>query len=376
MTIQQKPYKSISHNSFLAAILFIAFLSSSCSDESETILQETAFEPAWKEHEKFDYHLKIVLNSHVTEDEIFFYGPSHFTIMDTEGKATHYHNSVKSYPEFDKLPISDDYFINILQDNMLALVPVDQPLSTDARALVDMKELDSTFRDFMFGNGFRSKSAISISNEGHCLVPINTSAADRLVFYLFKAEKPDTGLERYARMVDTTKIVIPTPSGFWPSVFETKAFEGFFLTATESGCYKIRFDGSYKKVIDARVLDIYRQGNNLYANSFSNTYKSIDMGETWQVYEGVTNRLLVNIGYYNIQDSIIATLNSTLYAINFNDTGSKLDYNIRELENGNLKGNKIYSLVNFGDSVYASTVSGVFVRHVDEFFDDIKIADQ
>lgn len=350
----------------LKCILVLFLFLGGCVEEM-IITREIEVEKLWKQQSQLEMLTKIKINSLAADDKLFLYGPDFFSWITDENEVKH--AATWGYPEFYRLPISSDYFVQVYDfgdEAQIRLTLSEAPELSQAEALIDLKQLASDFRGIDFGYFYQS-SGIDINANGQCLVPIKSNNPNGdLIAYLFNVSV-QRGLK--INVTDTVRITIPNPSPLTkPTISCSKGIKDYFIYSAYGGTYKIYSDGRHKKLMDTDVLNIFYHADRLVAlKEPSQIFISEDDGETWESFDNYPN-YFVMARYFSLGDSLVATRNSEIFSVKFNGT----NFTIRPLENEGLETNEITAISEFGDSIYASTYSGVFFRGKAMFFDPLK----
>lgn len=346
---------------FFLCLTIIVILTSSCHDPIiETIEVEVPLVKAWQENESFRFFAKIRTNSLATEDVLLLDGPHIFGkifpegTVDFEGKRYH--------PDFYELPIHRHYFLDLnAAAGTVKFANVETPSGDDAQ--INFHTIEEGFVQIDLGSSVYDRVSIGISEEGQCLVPIRKQGVnDSLILYLFKVE-PYSFLS-LTIVTDTIRVAIAVED---LRINNTIGFEDYFLIATPNGVYKINNDGSYRQVIDSpSVLRFFRHRDKIYAIESNITqvfFTSSDEGESWTSKAGYPTPLYQN---QSLGDSLVVFRFDRLYTLFLGEDFFRL----RLLNNEGLEGAEITSIASFGDTVYVTTLSGVYQRGLDVFYED------
>lgn len=333
-------------------ILFMLCLSLwACEEEIVEIEVEKV--EAWNMREDFTGRNKIKLNSLATEDNLYLYGPDFFSILNSQNEVTHFLNRLR-YPNFSRLPISNNYYLEA-NSEILRFGNLTNPVGNST--VINFANLAPDFDSFNFGSLYQP-GVFAINDLGQCLIPINsTDPAHPIVAYLFQTQVQDG----FTQVVDTIRVEIPVANA---GLFFAQGFEDYFILSADRNVYKIYADGSSKVVINQPVFNIFKYQDRLFGlQDDTRLFISDDGGENWDTFAGFPQSLTL-ANYLTIRDSLIATVNSTIYWIQLEGT----NLSIESLVNEGLEGHEITSICDFQDSTYVSTYTGVFVRAKEDFF--------
>lgn len=342
------------------AIITIAI--SNCEEPIiETVEIEVPLVKAWQENEEFRFYGKIRTNSLATEDMLLVDGPYIFNKILPDGSVEE--EGKRHHPEFYKLPIHKDYFLDFnTAAGVVKFSNHTSPLDTDAR--VNFHTIEEGFEQIDLGSTVHARVSISINEEGQCLIPIrNQNINDSLILYLFKVEIPSPFV--LTRITDTIRVTIPMED---IEIKNAIGFEDYFLISTPEGVYKINDDGSYRQVIDSsNVLRFFEHGGKVYAIETNLTqvfHISSDEGENWISKGGYPEPLYES---QSLGDSLIVYRFDRLYTLFLGEDS----YRLRQLNNEGLERAKITSVASFGNTVYVTTLTGVYQRDLDLFYEDL-----
>ncbi|MGD9994776.1 MAG: hypothetical protein AB7S69_15870 [Salinivirgaceae bacterium] len=139
--------------------------------------------------------------------------------------------------------------------------------------------------------------------------------------------------------------------------------DNFFLT-TDSKVYRIDNLGNIDNVLETRLNRIIESSGTLYGFGRDNVYISSDNGLTWNTGYLVQYEYSL-LNYTKIDDKIIAYRYGQLWEIVINKT----EVEAKELDNDGLDGISITSVSKFDGKVYLSTLSGVYYKMTEDFFE-------
>jgi hypothetical protein len=340
---------------FLLLIFFI-----SC--EKEKVIVK---EPSWNPHPQFALDSKVKFNSFSANDEIYLYGPNYFSVLDKRRQVKNY-QTVLDYPYGKKLAITKNLYVEMsLISHYMRIAKVTNPINSNFSPLIDLKLYDEYFTNFNF-DWYIYNQSLAINDLNQVLISVYTTTTDNKVYlYLMDVDISDLLL----KITNFRKIAIPgvanLPGGY-PNYI--KAIDDFFFISTSDGTQKVYSDGTVKKVLNSRILEVFKKDGKLYAFfEPDQLYISKDNGETWEKLIGISSQV-INVLYYNIGDSLTFYKGSQLFAAKFKDS----NYSVRELKNDGLEGNQITSISEFNDSVYVTSYSGVFYKSKSQFFESKK----
>lgn len=341
---------------FLTAAFF--YILSACDDNDVKKSQSSA----WHPHPAFRLETKIVLNSHSTKDKIFFYGPRFFFALDKSGRVTNA-GTILSYPGLSYLPIADDFFVRAGISGNVTFANSEFPGWDEGEAFVAINPLEPQFKNLIL-TYYHAWPTIETNESNQCIVPIEVDGMENYQFYLFNVNRSDGGL---IHVTDTVKVTLPAEGNQWIYIKNIHGFSDYFIVSTGHGVFKIYGDGKFKKLIDYGVQMFTANKGRLFGfEQPQRLHVSDDEGETWKTYEGLPELLSIS-DYSNVGDSLVGYSRDGLFTFKLDG----INYSLRPLDNDVVKGNEITSITEFQDSVYVTTMSGVFVKSKRYFFDGL-----
>lgn len=346
-------------------LFYLCFLFSfilGCKKEviTETVTIEVPVETAWKENKNFRQYTKTKTNSLATAEFLLLDGPNDFSRLHSDGTLEARWKS--HHPEFYELPIHKNFYVEI-KDN-LSTILLSNALGelTNYDEFIHFPSIEPNFEEIDLGRWTRTN--IAINDNGQCLVPIkSTTVVDSTILYLLSTEVRSftSGID-IVKIIDTIRTVIPVNG-----LTNVVGFEDYFLLATSGqGVYKIYADGTYRKIlIDFPILRFIKHQGEIHAVKQSNDFfVSSDEGENWNGGTGFPTPLYT---HQSFGDSLIAFRGDNMYTLTLGEGF----YRLRPLNNEGLESTRITSLASFNDTVYVTTLSGVYQRSLDDFYEDL-----
>jgi len=345
------------------SLLFI-----SCEKEKIVIVEK---EHNWKSHNGFQYDKIAQMNSYATVDHLFFLGYNSFTSLVQDslnhpdavfgGNLCHYQNWCEQ-PSEKKMPICADYFIAYNQLGNLKFIPTMNPLLTECSVSLNIKIIDSTFMHFDF-LPFSLGECIAINDQNQALIPYLSSVDSRADL---KLALVDIKTELTSEVcLDTIKTkILSIPDVYQCNVIALESIGDYFFLTTNSMVYRIDNYGNIDNVLKTRLNKIIESSGTLYGFGRNNIFISSNSGLTWN--KGYTIPQEFNLlNYTKIDSKIIGYRNDQLLDILVNEK----EIIAKRLDNDGLDGISIISVSKFNGKVYLSTLSGVYYKLTDKFFD-------
>jgi hypothetical protein len=235
-------------------------------------------------------------------------------------------------------------------------------------AFIDFRQVDSTFLNFASSRYTNYYDYACVNNLGQLLIPYisqDKNSQKYLLLDFIKGAPPGSGQLGSALAISDTLII--EISDYADDVFVSSCNNNF-ITTMRNTVALIYPDGNFKILNDFSTVypptNIFKYNNKLYAVCYYYLYESKDNGETWSLkYESGTN--ISKYIYQIIDDRIIVFHNDYIGELAFTDNG----FIINEIQNDGLESNEITSLIEYNDKIYATTLSGLFYRDKDKFFE-------
>lgn len=353
-------------------ILFIISLSLlliSC--ENEKII-EVEKEYKWKSHLNFRYNDVVQMNSYATKDRLFFLGYNSFSTLVPDsisnpdlpfvGNVAHYDNWSEQ-PSEKKLPICADYFISYNPINgWVAFIPTMNPVTSGTSVSLNIKFIDSTYAYFDLLH-FSSGECISINEQNQALIPYVSFVDSKNILKLAMVDIKAESI--YNVKLDTVKTkMLSITDDYQYNVIALESIGNYFFLTTNSKVYRIDNLGNIETVLGTRLNKIIESSGTLYGFGSDNIYMSSDNGLTWNIGYSVQHDFSL-LNYTKIDNKIIGYRYGQLWDISVSET----ELIAKELDNDGLDGISITSVSKFDGKVYLSTLSGVYYKLADEFFD-------
>lgn len=344
----------------------------SCEKEKIVeVLVEKEFN--WKTLDGFQYNDVVQMNGYATDDRIFFLGHNSFTSIVSDsinhpgsafgGNVARYDNWYEQ-PSDRKLPICADYFLSYNQlGGWLVFIPTMNPVTSDSQAYLNIDIIDSTYGHFDFVH-FSLGECIAINRKNQSLIPyisyIESKNVLKLALVDVEVEKPMS----YYQLKTTKVKILKVPDAYQYNVIAIESIGDYFFLSTNSKVYRIDSLGNIENVLDTRLYRFIEISEELYGFGYNNIYISSDNGLTWDKgYEINPDLKLLN--YTKINNKLIGYRFGQLWELSIDDN----ELIVNELDNDGLDGVSITSVNKFDNKVYLSSLSGVYYKSIDDFFE-------
>ena len=348
-------------------IFIISLLFTACAKETivEKIIEKDMVY-RWKSHPSFTYLEATILNSYASEDSLFMLGRKFNILSDTTKVDAGYCQSYLRNSRFDintKTPINALFFLEyFLPTNNIGVLPTKNAMYSGTGSYLDMKTIDSTFTGFEFIDMRSGSECIKINNKNQILVPYRSYTSASVLFLLLDVKKRlGTFTDVYLEM-NTTKIIkmpFENTTSFLNNLFSNKDY----FIANLQNTYKINSDGSFHKIFDGSLRPMFQKNDTLYGTFQGKLYRSVDECESW-TDTGVFQNSLSSLFCYFIGNEIIGTNYGQLFHI----TTTKDGLTVREIDNNGLANNYITSVSKFKNSVFVTSLTGVYYIPYKDFF--------
>jgi len=362
--------------SFLLVII-ISIISFRCTDEPEEIITPTPTEkPVWENDDSFFRTDKIILNAQVDSGKFLIAGVSHVSMYDsatgTRHNGTAENNRAINYKPAIKFPyamyfgnnsfqliINSPAYMRVFGGNTGGF-PFTDGLRFSDFNLGYSENAKVTSGDFSAQNGaFNNKNqflTLIDDSEGlehdysFCFIELNPTES---IFMGYPALELNPVPKRINLNTDRSEFI---------RVFE--AIDDMFYVQIQSGIYVINSFGDVvlAQGLNTLISDFYLYNDTLFAFApfFGSIYYSNDKGYNWNFYVSGLPSYLLN--FFEVEEKLCFYIYSQIAWVDFENQ------TIIELDNEGLEGNEITSVNEYGETVWVSTLSGMFKKNIKDFF--------
>jgi len=341
----------------IAISLILIFLVN-CSENTN----ETDIEPSWKLVEELDYANKIILNSYVTTDSMYYYLSTHRGFWEYEqgdlepDLRYNYGNTITQTLEY-KPVISDSISAYLSEDKTEIRLGLNRSQYDVLPEIISVWDIDSTFSDnARFEMSYFRDPVGAFNNNNQFLTVALGGMESTMNFCIINYCYNDTtysGIE-----IKSTKIINYLDS--WCPSHDIKSFGNRFFIVTCNYNYIVLPDGEYYEMSNLpSALEIFSYNDTLF--TFTTNfwlYYSNDLGDNWEKYAHMS----AWVSFFEVSGRLCFHRHYDIHEVDFANEV------VRELDNWGLEGNEITSINEFNGRVYISTLSGLFYRDIDEFF--------
>lgn len=324
---------------------------------------------SWTEIKRFEGTHRIFLSSGRSTDAIYLQQPFYFTELrnqDIYSGITVYGASLPTDVNV-KIPIGKNFYAMPYRysEATLRVVNNKQPVTYTTGGFYELRKMDSSAVRIKTDYLTLFQSMTISNNDALLLAYDNNRPGYPYTFLLLKMKTM-----RDYPFIDTVysrTVVIPRTETTGTYIRHIKAVKDYFLVdLSGEGIFKIREDGSFKKVHRTMIVDaFYEWKGKVYAHAeWEKVLISEDEGENWQQYSG-TNNAMTLATYHVVKDSLVGAYRDHLFTLRWDGP----NYSMRLLKNDGLENTAISGVEVLRDSVYVATTSGLYTKSVKEFFD-------
>lgn len=340
-------------------ILFVILIVGCRKDVAPIIIDEaTEGKSPWEKFDKFYSYQNIVLNSHSSNDTLIFSTASS-TSYYFNNNIFHYYSSTNIDM---KLPITDKYHIENFSNTAYKL----QSHSPMYSKILNFDTI-SNFIDigFPFSNATYSRLISFNEQQNQVVFSICRDTNLHLAkFYDFKIVNFHFDGGIIIDSVVNSRISSVNYAVYCTSI---ESFYNKYFVGTDNGFYIIYADGTNRLLFEGlnnRVVKVFKLNNKLYAVSDFKIFESLDEGENW-ILKYQSGNYLSNVLYYTLNDStLLYTTSTKIYRMFLDQT----TFYSKEVETNVFPNYSITSFSEFKDSVYVTTLSGVYRRLKKDFY--------
>ncbi|MCL7989367.1 hypothetical protein M8998_15555 [Sphingobacterium sp. lm-10] len=360
----------------LMSVATLLFLISSCSKDTPLELEnEIANSNSWTSDERFEYHHKTQLYATKIGNRLAMIGPYGYTnLYPSEQDVSQETADIKRYaiyfqPSINvKLPISEQFFVGAsMQHSTVLFVNSDLPVSTGLSKRLDVRDIDPEFNEMVYIHSHFGES-MAINNRNQTLMAYRANGADNYPFMRLLLVDVDPGggqegIPTWLNIPATKVIALDDREHYGLDMI--MAIEDHFLISSHTRTLLVDSDGNYRQVLDRALVRTFEHNSMLYGfGRDGNFYQSADKGNSWMSSYDV-ERFLSDVSFSQVGDQLVGYRYGQIWKFNFHDSG----YEVEELVNEGLTGNLITSLNEFDDKVYVTTLSGVYHKPKEQFFE-------
>jgi len=344
-----------------------SFLGFCCLTLSFFNCKQEPVQPApapWQAAPGFSYNNRIAFNSAIWDDQLYVLTENSLCTVKPDGNISRYayHNEKIEF----RSTLNRDFFVVTEHDpDVLIFIPSANPNEAGAKRIrINMSDLGPdiagfgyTFDNFNFkGNG-----------AGQVLTDFRTTSGRSALFLFDIKMKKNTFWE--VDEVRIKRINLPEYYGYTGTSvigdkFLTRIIDGL------DGVGTLLIDGMGNATLVAPEIGLYPAlpiGDTLYASG-SKGYISTNQGNSWDPLQGHNpglDFLFALEGYTSIDRRLVMHSRSSIYQIERSAEGK---ISRTELDLTGMEGNTILNLHEWSGQVFAVTLTGVYMRNLQDFF--------
>lgn len=343
---------------------------------------------SWQVHPDFLFDRKVQLNSYGDDKVGILVGslttsvaPNSDASSATDSTFVHYGGQATPDGSTTYQPLVHPRYIGFVYSNFIKLISTANPINGYTGTTVNLAAADKDFASFELINYAVGESFVS-NQRNQLLIAYRTYdrsyntpvLSGDLKFALISLAVEQTSPS--APSVLSTKQVQTLPSINSSFVLNMGSVSDYFVVSTTNGVYRISPDGTYQKTYSWPMLRVFTYNNVLYGitqeySNGSTDYKlvtSTDAGLTWNTLASKLNSSYGFLKYKQVGDQLIAMYNNQLFQLRVEPNALVA----KQLDDAGLYGNRITSVMKFRNTVYVSTLSGVFTKPWQTFLTEKK----
>ncbi len=340
---------------------------------------------SWQLRNDFLFDQKIQLTSYADSDRIILSGVRTTSVAPGDGRPgtdtsfVHYSGGAHPNGRTDYRPLLSSTFMAFQYTTHVNVILTANPVLSGANAPIRMSEIDRDFASFSTVP-VNVGETMALNRRNQLLIPYTrydrsytTPIIDGNRLYLVLADLVAQGSGPYASdvAIKQTKIV-QLEGGSNPASIHTIG-DYFTVSMYRGKTYRIAPDGTIDQVYAYPMLRQFTYNGVLYGLTYSGgtslqLLASTDQGSNWSVLTGQLPDDYARLNYKVVNNRLIASYYSQLLQIDITPTS----LTITELDNTGLAGNSITSVAAFRNTVYVSTLSGVFAKPIRTFLNPLK----
>lgn len=355
-------------------LVSLLLLGPACRKEVEkVVVQEVDKQYSWAPAGRLFGTQAIVLGMGRDQESVYLHQPNQLgTLTPTATSARYrslgYYNNAAAYLPADvniRVPLSANFIATREPgDTLVRLVRPTDPVTSSTYGYIRLRQLDP-----------QALAVSSVDLPGMAFGAINRNDYLLFSYYSKDLQALKFVLSKVSLLAGTRlqaqSRVLSVPVGQSSArVRWIVAIDDYFLAnCGNAGLYKIREDGTARRVLGYSVTDAcYKwQGVVYLVEEYNSILLSQDDGDTWQRYTG-TPSLFDFTTYRVVGDSLVGISRSSLpYLFTLRWQGQR--FTTRMLKSDGLGQTAVNGLEQLGDTVYLGTTGGLFKRPLSKFFE-------
>ncbi len=352
--------------------LFLVLLFFSCEKQiTETIEVEKV--TSWTQLSQVSHEKKIIYNSETDSTNLYFIGENYFIKMNFLEPTFYYRGS-----QTKNMPVMSSKYTVDIDNTVYYKSGSSNRIGKGIKIIINQnpgqlfvknpsfafQEFDSTLspETEIFASSYFTNPIGYISNQDYFITLVHDpSNNSREVILICKINVVE--IESFLKkitLIEKRAIDIPIIIDKWYAYAFFQTGDDFIVSANRK-TYFINQLGNINIVLEKSFEDIVSFENKLYAISMNELFVSSDKGHNWI---SINNNIPLNSKFFLINNSLGFFVDSQLLIYN------PITNKTNELKNDGLESNRIVSVKKYNNQVYVSTLSGIFYKNVNSFFDN------
>lgn len=342
-------------------ILFTSLIFLGCKDELD-IEELTELTTPWQEDDRFLFETKVQFNTHADGERIHFMGRNHFSTIELrEGDTIEYVQHAIHWLEHNqnaRMPITDELFVTANQNTVRIASTLD-PVLQGASQFIQLREIDPEFTHIDFPSFWLSE-AMAVNENNVCLIPYQYRSDDNTGG--IRVLKVQVAFNNDFMEVEASARFTISDNGFPIRSIYTMGDD--FIITNDRKVYVLTSGNEIIETADFPVSNIFEVGDQVFGIRGNQLYRFTE-GFTW-TEAATVDRNLELVSYDVVEGKTIGVYNSQIFLFELDGD----DLQITELNNDGLFGHEITSVDAFNGTVYVATLSGVFVKNLEDFWEE------
>ncbi|MBO0933465.1 hypothetical protein [Fibrella aquatilis] len=330
---------------------------------------------SWQTHPNFLYSWKIQLNSFADSNRIMLAGTTTIAMAPgaenpiTDTSFVNYGGVAQNLGGLNVRPILTSAFMANLTQRAVIISPTTDPVGDYTKCYIPLTSIDSGFTEYASPNFYLGESAV-VNQRNQLLIPYRRSRlpdgslpSSNLSLAILSLNV--SALPEKAIRVNKIRLINIPNSTYIYAVNLCSAGDNF-IVSTNEGTYLVTPDGAYRQSSQSTMAKLFIYNGVLHgvvSPSSYNNFKyqlatSTNQGNTWVVIGDELPATYSRLLYKQVGKDLIAIYGSQLFLLRLTPN----NLTTTELDRNGLEGNQITSIAQFRNTVYVSTLSGIFTK--------------
>lgn len=360
----------------LSLLVALGALTACRKEVEKIVVQEVDKRYSWADTPHLWGNTRIILNTGQDGQHLLLQSPVYLGYLSPGMRGVEYYLGYTANlpPRVDvKVPLGAHYVAYPVSDTLVWVRAPTHTTSTNYDDIIRLRQLDPQATTYNATDWSDSPFG-AINRNDYLLLGYRRVAGpgEPGVRLLLTSVQPDAN--DYLR-IKPRLLTFPGVTTFDGGNYITHiaAVDDYFLVnLSRNGLYKIREDGTIRRVYPASLNDplhiasCYKYHGKVYAHDGPKLLVSADDGETWQLYGNMPTYFLFS-RFRVVGDSIVGMIPSSQQLFTFQLTTTMA--RIRELKSDGIGQGTLTGLEQLGDTVYAATTGGLYRRPFSKFFE-------